>query len=178
MMFLKFHVREFKIWVGARGTNRIVAGHTFRNLPKPEEIFVHLIGVRQTEEEEVRSLTAAQHADSEDVVAGSNNMGAVADFDLLLPAIRTLVLEDIAAGLPVAADTSTSRRRQQLGRRRRQGGSGGPTNGGGETEVLKRTPAHRGEGVATARKATVARHAKEVRWRQQPNKQRRQDGVA
>jgi hypothetical protein len=39
-------------------------------------------------------------------------MGAVADFDLRLPAIRTLVLEDIAAGLPVAADTRTSRRRQ------------------------------------------------------------------
>jgi FAD/FMN-containing dehydrogenase len=123
MMFLKFHVREFKIWVGARGTNRIVAGHTFRNLPKPEEIFVHLIGVRQTEEEEVRSLMTARHADDGDIVAGS--MGVVADFNLHLPAFQMMLLEDITVDLLVAANTSTLRRR-------RRGGDNGWESGGGK----------------------------------------------
>jgi FAD/FMN-containing dehydrogenase len=63
-------ILNFEIWVGARDTDRIVAGHTFRNLPKPETL-VLLIAVRQTQEEEERSLTTARHADGRDIVAAA-----------------------------------------------------------------------------------------------------------
>jgi hypothetical protein len=117
-------ILNFEIWVGARDTDRIVAGHTFQNLPKPEA-FVLLIEVRQTEEEEVRSLMTARHADGGDIVAGSDDMGVVADFNLHLPAFQMMLLEDITADLLVAANTSTLRRR-------RRGGDNGWESGGGK----------------------------------------------
>jgi hypothetical protein len=121
-------ILNFEIWVGARDTDRIVAGHTFRNLPKPKTLVL---------------LTGGGGEVTDDGPAWGwqgyccccDDMGVVADFNLRLPAFRMMLLEDITVDLLVAANTSTPRRR---GRQQLESGGGKAAAAIGKAEEVRR----------------------------------------